>query len=210
MARNKKPRKKYCAPRGIKLQENVAYWLPINYAIAVQCGSYTIAAASDDYLSDELTAAVLQPVSAAIAALRNGEMQFVQFWNLLQGTYLMAHICTYALEKQKYRIYARHTELGEALNDVAVERFLQPVRECLYCCENDYPEAIEAIGQRQKRTGNYGASGNDLKLLDMLYADLESLVSWCSVKMLYHASMKCCRNIEQIEQQLHKKTKLMG
>lgn len=207
MAKNKKPRKKYCAKRPLQLTENIQYWLPINVQIAVQSGSYAVAAASKDYLSEPLTQAILQPVREAIDALKDGTLGFIGFWNLLQGNYLLAHITSYAVGHQKYRIYAKHVEYGEALNDIAVEHFLKPVRESLARCNNEYQTILEAIAQRERRVGKYGASGDELNVLETAYVDLESLTGWCSVSMVYHAAMKCCRNLEQIENSLRCKTK---
>ena len=91
------------------------------------------------------------------------------------------------------------------MNDLAVERWLEIYHEQLDHAENAYPELVREVGERQKRTGKYGMTGDERRAMLDVYENLEEILSWCSIGMVFRAANKFCQNLERVETAIHGK-----
>lgn len=197
MAKSKRPRKRRAVRHGVKLVQNLSYWLPINAAVLAQCKSAAIAAVSDEMPDDRLYAAVFEPVSTAIEKLRTGSAEFLDFWHLLQGVYFMSHGVKYVVLDEKFSFD----------NEIQTNYWRDKYLKILDKLENQYSALLQSVGERQRKHGRYILTGDELRSLLEFQGDMQELLDWCSVRMIYHAALACCKNLETVESQLHFKTK---
>lgn len=209
MARSKRPRKRRAVRHGIQLAQNQIYWLPIHNVILKDCMSAAVAAASTDRMTDRMTDAVIDPIETALTRFAIGKAQFNDYWVVIQGMYLYAHLLTDIIAEQKYRIYDDEGYFPDELNALGVEHHLQPYREQLAKAENEYVHIVREIGERQKRVGKYGMTGDEMRVVRTIIDNLSELTEWIPIASLYRAAHKCCVNLEQIESSLHRKTRCL-
>ena len=100
--------------------------------------SAAVAAASTDRITDRMTDAVIDPIEAALTRFANGKAQFNDYWVVIQGMYLYAHLLSDIIAEQKYRIYDDEGYFPDELNALGVEHHLKPYREQLAKAENEY------------------------------------------------------------------------
>lgn len=205
MAKNRKPRKGKTPRHGIALWENQQYWLPINHVIVGEYVSGALAAVSEDSPSEKLIAVIIDPIERAMTHFVGGYAKFIDYWVIIQGAYLYAHLLADALANQQYRIFDKDGYFPDDLNAFAVEQHLQPYREQFRLAESEYTEVIRAVGDRQKRTGKYGMTGDELNAVRAVIGGLQDLMTWVSVAMIYRAMRKCFANLTQIETSLQHK-----
>lgn len=210
MAVSKKPRKGRAVKHGVRLVDNQRYWLPINQVFLAEYVSGAIAAVSDDCPSDRLEAAIIDPIEMAISHFAGGFAKFYDYWVLIQGLYMYAHLLKDALENQKYKIFDKDGYFPDELNDFAVEHHLKPYREQLEIANNSYVLVIREIGERQRRTGKYGMNGDEMKAMQTVCDNLKELMTWVSVAMLYRAAKSCVDNLVSVETSLNKKLNSLG
>lgn len=204
MPKSKAPRKRRAVRHGIQLAQNQDYWMPINLSL-LRHGNAAMLATSNKLVDDHLRDRLLDPMMLALDRFAGGTARFDDYWAVIQTLYFYAHLLTDALTEQRYRIYERHDEFGERLNDLAVERWLEIYHEQLDHAENAYPELVREVGERQKRTGKYGMTGDERRAMLDVHENLEEILSWCSIGMVFRAANKCCQNLERVETAIHGK-----
>lgn len=206
MAKNKLPRKKkYTAKRNIQLAHNLDYWIPIKQTIIKENGSLILAEVNQEIISDDLFSVIMNPVKKAIEHFNLGSATFKDYWVCIQILYLYAHLLSDAVGNQKYRIYKYHQIHGDKLNDLAVQHFLEPYINQLKVAQDDYPNLIKNIGERHKRTGKYGMSGDERTMILTITDNITEMLDWCSVAMVTRAMKECLSRLTEVETRIFKK-----
>lgn len=205
MPKSKSPRKKKAVKRGIKLVQNVDYYEPILLAL----GKTDIApfnnVANLDPLTEEMQNSILSPFEKALEKFGLGVARFDDYWILTQSLYVFAHLIKDALTNQKYRIYEFAPQVGERLNDLAVQYWLEDYEVQLAKAQTEYVEVIHSIGERHRRTGKYGMTGDERNAFLEIKDSLEELLSWCSVSMVTRAVQECMKNLVNVETKIFNK-----
>lgn len=190
MAKSKKIRKKGKTVRhGLRTAVNQRFWYPIHLGILAQCKHPSIAAVSTDLIEDRLLDAILDPIQEAIDDLKKGDASFYSFWVITQGIYLYSLSLGYVVTQENFAFKEQYAQ----------DYWLNKHKELLNEAEDSIQYVVQEIGERHKRTGKYGVSGDEVRLLETFYKNFEELLDWGSIRMIYHASKECTKRVEQLE-----------
>lgn len=187
--REKKRTKKRRMRPALMLDVNVDYWKPLDEAIAAQAGSIAIAAVSTDVINDRVYDALVNPLEQSLEAIRLGKATFNDFWRVTLLIYYTANLYHRVIHKEPMRFEDVEQQLLITLDLEA--RF--------HKVEDVFSDVIYSIGEREKRTKRYGFTGDEYKLLQECLGYLKDLLSWVSLRAVYHTSQHCFAVLSHIE-----------
>lgn len=191
MAR-KRGRKVYRPRNGIKIDQNIMFWLPVKRALEAQCPHPALAKTSADPLSDRLVQALTDPVRNAVTAFRSGQAAFDDYWAFIQTLYFLTHAIPYLLRYE--RIADNDTSDLVRVKYIIVQDTLT----------SKWFDLCQTIGERHRLHGKYGVSGDDLREMETVIETVEELVGFATVRMVYFAYTQCLSNLSNVEHNIRK------
>lgn len=196
MAKIKKRTKKYNphknAPVTMRIAETSLYWHNIGEVLCNDVPAMAVRQVSTDPISRELYDAIYQPLKLAVARFREQRAAFLDYWNLTNGMYLLAHVIQYVLEVEQL-----HFETEEQ-----TQAFKQSYWKLFDTIHDVYAPTIDSIGSRHKRVGKYALSGDEYKQLIEMLLDTHQVLDWVSVRAINFAYESCVKNVAKIEKEI--------
>lgn len=163
--------------KGLRFDENRRYFDRLNLAIMSQCRSPAIAAVSPEPVSDTVWDALVEPFDNALAAMEEGKATYYNYWHCILTLSLYCYMLKYVLSHEKFGFEVEsHTE-----------GWLKEHERLLSVAEGQYVEVLDSIGKRHAKFGKYGMTGDERRLLGDFRRSMDDLLSWGSVRMVYHA-----------------------
>ena len=161
----------------LRFEENRSYFDRVEFAVIAQCRSPAIAAVSPEPVSDTVWDALVAPFDNALAAMEEGKATYCNYWHCILTLSVYCYMLKYVLAHEKFGFENRsHTE-----GWVKEHERLLSVAEC------QYAEVLDSIGKRQAKVGKYGMTGDERRLLGDFRRSMDDLLSWGSIRMVYHA-----------------------
>lgn len=210
MAVSKRPRKKMQRKTPVTFPENHIFWFPISVAIYRQSPHIALAVRSDEPIGDTLAETILTPLRRTIERMDNGTAVFQDYWNLVQTCYLYAHCLQYATHDEKYRFSVTDEEAvaggyADTLAELQAKHWKKLHHDRFKDVEEDVQQTVGVIGERHRRTGKYGVTGDERAVLVRLLNEFDELLGWGTVRMVYTSMRRCEHNLKDIEHQIRKK-----
>lgn len=195
MTKQQKPKRRKkgrAAPRSIVMPHNTDFYRPV-VAWLQHPMRKAINKVSVDPVPDELRHIIVKPFDDALAAMRNSCMQFIHFWSLIQSNYLLA-----------YTIGAlRDTE---RLSPDETEAMMHRVQLCIDQdhTTDELAQTISDIGERYRRTGRFGVTGDERRMLEDQRELLEEILDLCAIRTVYLAVEQATDRLSRLEAEIRK------
>lgn len=161
----------------LRFEESRSYFDRVEFAVIAQCRSPAIAAVSPEPVSDTVWDALVEPFDNALAAMEGSKATYCNYWHCILTLSLYCYMLKYVLSNEKFGFEVEsHTE-----------GWLKEHERLLSVAECQYAEVLDSIGKRHAKVGKYGMTGDERRLLGDFRRGMDDLLSWGSIRMVYHA-----------------------
>lgn len=181
--------------RPVRLPESVAFWQGIYNALAMQCGNTAAMSVCTDTPSELLKTSISTPFGLAVERMTDGSATQSDFWVFTQTVYYSLYLVGYLKSEEPVRLSDDDQRTLYYLGLDALEVRIM----------TEFTELISSIGERQKKTGRYGLGGDDLRAAREFQRMLDDVLSWCSVRSVYHSAGRCVHRLGSIEHNILKR-----
>lgn len=191
----KRVKRKPPMKRPVRLPESMAFWQGIYNALSAQCGNPAVMSVCTDMPSELLKTSISAPFGLAVGRMTDGSATQSDFWVFTQTIYYSLYLVGYLKSDEPVRMSDDDQRTLYYLELDALEVRIM----------TEFTELISSIGERQKKTGRYGLSGDELRAAQEFQRMLNDVLSWCSVRSVYHSSSRCVQSLGKVEHSILKR-----
>jgi len=191
----KRAKRKQSMKRPVRLSESVAFWQGVYNALSAQCGNHAVMSVCTDMPSELLKTSISTPFRLAVGRMTDGSATQSDFWVFTQTIYYSLYLVGYLKSDEPVRMSDDDQRTLYYLELDALEIRIM----------TEFTSLISSIGERQRKTGRYGLSGDDLRVAREFQRMLEDVLSWCSVRSIYHSSNRCVQELGKVEHNILKR-----
>lgn len=179
----------------VVLPESKAFWQGIYNAMQMQCGSPALMSVCTDAPSELLKTSISAPFGLAVRRMTDGSATQSDFWVLTQTIYYSLYLVGYLKSDEPVRLSDDDQRTLYYLELDALEVRIM----------TEFTDLISSIGERRKKSGRFGLSGDDIRLAQEFQRMLDDVLSWCSVRSVYHSSSRCVHRLGNVEHNILKR-----